>query len=178
MDRFTSKFFLMLFISPLLIHGQQRKVVGEKHQERQGIAMPNCGLYERDIKLYRQFFAEINPKLLSINEGVKLSSNDPKKLTQQDFRALALNRDGIVLFEGLISDKNIAAQKNASGNYTDEALCAQDALGKLAPDICTKNTGDGLEPWQRFFNLIEDVQRETDGKRPSKAPQPKYNRNH
>lgn len=128
--------------------------------------MPDCSGFEKDAALYREFITKINPDLLSINEGVKLSSNNPKLLTQDDIRKIALNKDSVLVFEGLIIIKNVAADKDKAGNPTLAAICAQNELEEIKPDSC--------KSWKGFFNMIEIVQRETDGKRPSKTPQPKY----
>jgi hypothetical protein len=125
-----------------------------------------------DFKFY---FTTILPDLIRTGSShtVDLSSLNWKSWTKNDLTSLATNKYAVDLFESLIIFKNGAVEKK-DGKYTVDAIGAQNVLADLAPTICSKNTGDDLEPWQRFFDLIEIVQRETAGKRPSATPQPKY----
>ena len=148
-----------------VIHGENNSatmpIVNNSHTEK---TMPqndkDFGDYKGLVSIFKYYITEKLPELdkKGLNHGIYLPHGyDYKQWTQEDLTNLAVTYNGIEMFESLIVMKNGAVDKDADGNYTPKALCAQNALTELKPNGC--------KSWKGFFNMIETVQRETDEKR-------------
>ena len=142
-----------LAISLLLFcqsYAQQKSSAGI-HGDKQ-----KFGVYYASLVSFKEYFANDLPSKAArgFNDQIYLSSYDWKQWTEEDLRKLATSENSVVFFASLSDFKNTAAQKDVNGQYTGNAICAQNVLTELKPNAC--------KSWKAFFNMIIRVEKETE----------------
>jgi hypothetical protein len=138
------------------------KVTVPHHSHKEGTMPKNdkdFGIYAARVTLFKQFLEKELPDTdkRGLIHGVPLSTYNYHKWTEQDVRVIATSFNSYEQFQSLLYMKNSAGAKDENGQYTEEALCAQNALTELKPDSC--------KSWKSFFNMIVRVEKDTESER-------------
>ncbi len=147
-------------LNQTVTHGSDEaaKVPVSNNSHKEGTMPQNdkdFGIYAGRVAIFKDYFSRSLPRAVAggLNDEIGLSSFDWKQWTEQDLRKLATTYNGVDMFSGLMYMKNSAGAKDKNGNYTEEAIQAQNALNELKPDHC--------KSWQCFANMIVRTEKAT-----------------
>ncbi len=130
---------------------------------------PNFGYWTNSVNMFKQFLEhglpDVDRRLGEGIHGIPFSPNvkhdgvyDYKKLTVEDWRALATTYNGIDQFNLTCGIKDIAGAKGPVGEFTQKDIeDAQVALEYLKPDSCAD--------WMAFGRMLHKLQKETEAER-------------
>lgn len=138
---------------PVTDHSHRRNTMPQNDKD--------FGDYAGLVTIFKHFITEELPSVerKGMAHGIPLSTYDYKKWTKKDLTILAGSYNGLEQFDILIGLKNAAVgiSENDKPLTPRQMQCAQNALTELMPNSC--------KSWKKFYDMIADVQDETEEKR-------------
>lgn len=135
--------------------GGSVNAASKKANAQEHIMTNEYGRFEKNVNGFKDRIERQLDESKDLGIGIDVKHRI-KDWTKEDLVNLATSVNGAPMFYFLIEASSAAIVKTYDGKYTEDAICAQNALNALKPDCC-KN-------WQAFNNMIYDVRGETNDK--------------